>query len=213
MLAIPLRIMTADAHPVFREGLAAILSAQSDMVLVAEATDGNQALSLFRKHRPDVTLLDIYLSGMSGLDVIATIRRDFPNARFLVLTTHTGDAHVQRALKAGASGYLLKNTVRRYLLESIRAVHHGQRRIPTEVASHLVEYITAEALTAREIQVLGQVANGNANKIIADRLSISEDTVKAHMKNILSKLAANDRTHAVTIAIRRGILELDAVAS
>jgi DNA-binding NarL/FixJ family response regulator len=209
----PLRIMTADGHPVFREGLAAILSAQSDMVLVAEAADGNQALNLFRKHRPDVTLLDIDLSGMSGLDVIDNIKKCFPNARFLVLTTHAGDVHVQRALKAGASGYLLKNTVCKYLLDSIRAVHHGQRRIPSDVASTLVEYITAETLTAREVQVLSQVANGNANKIIADRFSISEDTVKAHMKSILSKLAANDRTHAVTIAIRRGILELDAVAS
>jgi len=213
MELIPLRIMTADDHPVFREGLAAIVSAQTDMVLVAEAADGHQALDLFRKHRPDITLLDIHLSGMSGLNVIANAKKDFPNARFLVLTTRTGDFHVQRALKAGASGYLLKSTVRKYLLESIRAVHRGQRRIPSEVASDLAEYITAETLTAREIQILGQVANGNANKIIADRLSISEDTVKAHMKNILSKLVANDRTHAVTIAIRRGILELDAVAS
>lgn len=213
MEVIPLWIMTADDHPVFREGLAAIVSTQSDMVLVAEAADGNQAVALYRKHRPDVTLLDIDLPGTSGLDVIANIKEDFPNARFLVLTAHTGDAHVQRALKAGASGYLLKNTVRKYLLESIRAVHHGQRRIPSEVASNLVEYITAEKLTAREIQILSQVANGNANKMIADRLCISEDTVKAHMKNILSKLAANDRTHAVTIAIRRGFLELGAVAS
>lgn len=211
--AAPIRIMTADGHPVFREGLAAILSTQDDMTLVAEAADGSQALELYRKHRPDLTLLDLQLAHLSGLNLIQHIKREFPGARLLVLTTDTGDVQIQRALKAGASGYLLKNIVRKYLLETIRAVHHGQRRIPSEIASNLAEYMGAKPLTDREIEILSQVALGNANKVIAFRLSICEDTVKGHLKSIIGKLNANDRTHAVTIAMRRGFLDLDKLSS
>lgn len=204
----PIRIMTVDDHQVFRDGIGAMLATQADMQLVAEAGTGLEAIDLYRTHRPDVTLMDLRLPDITGLEAIEKIRDKFPQARMIVLTTYKGDVQALRALKAGAAGYLLKSMLRKYMLETIRAVHAGQRRIPPEIASELAEHAVDDSLTTREIEVLQQVAMGNANKIIADRLAISEDTVKAHMKNILSKLAANDRTHAVTIAMRRGFLDL-----
>jgi DNA-binding NarL/FixJ family response regulator len=207
-LSKPIRIMTVDDHQVFRDGIGAMLATQPDMQLVAEAGSGMEAIELYRTHRPDVTLMDLRLPDISGLEAIERIRDKFPQARMIVLTTYKGDVQAVRALKAGAAGYLLKSMLRKYMLDTIRAVHAGQKRIPPEIASELAEHAVDDSLTTREIEVLQQVAMGNANKIIADRLAISEDTVKAHMKNILSKLAANDRTHAVTIAMRRGFLDL-----
>ena len=204
----PIRIMAVDDHPVFREGIRAMLATQEDMQLVAEASTGREAVELFAVHRPDITLMDLRLPDISGLEAISLIRERFPNARMIVLTTYKGDVQALRAIKAGAFSYLLKTMLRMHLLDTIRAVHAGQRRIPPEIASDMAEHAADDALTSREIEVLKEVAGGNANKIIADNLSISEDTVKAHMKSILSKLGANDRTHAVTIAMRRGFLDL-----
>lgn len=204
----PIRIMTVDDHQVFREGVGAMLATQKDMELVAEAANGLQAVELFAIHRPDITLMDLRLPDISGLEAITRIRESFPTARMIVLTTYKGDVQALRALKAGAYGYLLKSMLRVYMLETIRAVHAGQKRIPPEIAAEMAEYAADDALTAREVEVLQKVAVGSANKIIADQLRISEDTVKAHMKSILSKLGANDRTHAVTIAMRRGFLDL-----
>lgn len=204
----PIRIMTVDDHQVFREGVRAMLGTQSDMMLVAEAATGQESVDLFELHRPEVTLMDLRLPDMSGLDAMIQIRQRFPDARIVVLTTYRGDVQALRAMKAGAFGYLLKSMLRMYMLDTIRAVHKGRRRIPDEIASEMAEHAADDELTARETEVLVQVASGNANKIIADRLLITEDTVKAHMKNILSKLGANDRTHAVTIAMRRGFLDL-----
>jgi DNA-binding NarL/FixJ family response regulator len=202
-----IRIMTVDDHPLLREGIAAVLEDEPDMVLVAEATNGDDAIRSFRQHRPDVTLMDIQMPGMSGIDAMTAIRSEFPNARFIVLTTYQGDVQALRALKAGASGYLLKSMLRKELLETIRIVDSGKRRIPPEVASELADHLADDALSEREMEILRQVASGNSNKLIASQLGISEATVKGHMKSILSKLGANDRTHAVTIAIKRGFID------
>jgi DNA-binding NarL/FixJ family response regulator len=202
-----IRIMTVDDHPLLREGIAAVLQDEPDMVLVAEATNGDDAIRSFHQHRPDVTLMDIQMPGMSGIDAMTAIRVEFPHARFIVLTTYQGDVQALRALKAGASGYLLKSMLRKELLETIRIVDSGKRRIPPEVAAELADHLADDALSEREMEILRQVASGNSNKLIASQLKISEATVKGHMKNILSKLGANDRTHAVTIAIKRGFID------
>ena len=203
-----IRILTVDDHPVLREGIAAIVAAEPDMIVVAEAGNGREAIELYRVHRPDITLMDLQMPLMSGTDAIAAIRVDFPNARIIVLSTYSGDAQAVRALKAGASGYLLKSMVRKELADTIRSVHAGRKKIPPEIAIKMAEHHGDDALTEREIEILREVAAGNANKMIADNFSISEQTVKAHMRNILSKLGANDRTHAVTIALQRGIIEI-----
>jgi DNA-binding NarL/FixJ family response regulator len=200
--------MIVDDHPVLREGISAVLSSQPDMQLVAEANNGREAIEQFRTHQPDVTLMDLQMPEMGGIDAITAIRKRFPDARIIVLTTYTGDANAARAFKVGASGYLLKNMLRKELLETIRTVHAGRKRIPPEIAVDIAEHRAEDELSGREIEVLRQVASGKANKIIADNLAISEETVKAHVSSILSKLGANDRTHAVTIALRRGIIDL-----
>lgn len=204
----PIRILTVDDHPILREGIAAILNAEPDLELVAEANNGREAVEQFRTHRPDVTLMDLQMPVMGGTDAILAICHDFPGARIIVLTTYGGDVQAVRAFKAGACGYLLKNMLRKELVETIRSVHGGARRIPPEIALEIAEHHADDALTEREIEVLQQVAAGNANKVIALNLAISEETVKAHMRNILSKLSANDRTHAVTIGLKRGIIEI-----
>jgi DNA-binding NarL/FixJ family response regulator len=203
-----IRILVVDDHPVLREGLAAMIESQPDMTLTAEAATGRDAIDLFRMHRPDVTIMDLRLPDMNGIEAIVAIRQSFPNARVIVLTTYLGDVQAGRALMAGAQAFLLKATLRTDLLDTIRAVHKGQKRVPAEVASEMAEYAADDSLTPREIEVLEQVASGNSNKQVADRLNISEDTVKAHMRNVLGKLGANDRTHAVTIALRRGFLDM-----
>jgi len=185
-----------------------MINSQSDLTLVAEAETGQQAIELFAQHRPDITLMDLRLGDMNGIEAIKAIRAVHPDARIIVLTTYLGDVQALRALKAGAMGYLLKATLRRDLIDTIRAVHAGQRRVPAEVAAELAHHAMDDALTEREIEVLKQVAAGCSNKVVAERLSISEDTVKGHVRSILSKLNASDRTHAVTIALRRGFLEL-----
>jgi len=203
-----IRILVADDHSLVREGIATFIAGQKDMRLVAEASNGREAIHQFREHRPDVTLMDLQMPEMNGLDAIIAIRNEFCEARIIVLTTYRGDVQILRALKAGARAYLLKGLLRKELLETIRAVHAGEKRIPPEIASQLAEHAVDDALTLRETDVLRLLASGNANKLIADQLSITEDTVKGHVKNILSKLGANDRTHAVTIALKRGIIEL-----
>jgi DNA-binding NarL/FixJ family response regulator len=204
----PIRVLTVDDHALLRQGIAALVNGENDMKLVAEASDGQEAIDKFRSHRPDVTLMDLQMPALNGIEAIIGIRSEFPDARVIVLTTYTGDVQVLRALKAGARGYILKAHVRRELLDTIRAVHSGQRRIPPEVAAALAEHATDDDLTTREMDVLRLIAAGNANKKIAGRLSIAEDTVKSHVTNILAKLGANDRTHAVTIALKRGIIQL-----
>lgn len=203
-----IRILIVDDHPLIREGVSAVLSGQTDMSLVGEATTGREAIESFRRYLPDVTLMDLRLPDMSGIDAISVIRSEFPAARIVVLTTYAGDAQALTALKAGASGYLLKNMLRKDLLETIRAVHAGKRRIPPEIAADIAEHAAEDSLTAREIEVLRGVAAGKSNKLIAVQLDISESTVKAHMKSILPKLDASDRTHAVMIALKRGILDV-----
>jgi DNA-binding NarL/FixJ family response regulator len=204
----PIRILTVDDHALLRGGIAALVNAESDMKLVAEASNGQEGIEKFRLHRPDVTLMDLQMPAKNGIEAIIGIRGEFPNARIIVLTTYTGDVQVLRALKAGAQAYILKGQVHRELLGAIRAVHAGQKRIPPEVAAELADHVADEDLTWREIDVLRLIASGNANKEIAGRLSIAEDTVKTHITHILAKLGANDRTHAVMIGLKRGIIEL-----
>jgi DNA-binding NarL/FixJ family response regulator len=204
-----IRILCVDDHQLLREGIAAVVEGQPDMRLVGEATNGQQAIDSFRRHRPDVTLMDLRMPDMNGIEAITAIRAEFPTARIIVLTTYAGDALAVDALRAGASGYLLKNLLRKELLETIRAVHAGKRRIPPEIAAEIAEHAADDALTAREIEVLRQVAAGKSNKVIAAELNISENTVKAHMQSILPKLDASDRTHAVIIALKRGILHVE----
>ena len=204
----PIRILCVDDHPLLRDGVTALLSGQPDMTLVAEASNGREAIEQFRKHRPDVTLMDLQMPEMNGVDAMISICAEFPAARIIVLTTYTGDVQVMRALKAGARAYLLKGLLRKELVETIRLVHAGQKRILPEVASELAEHATDGSLSSREIEVLRLVSGGNANKEIAAQLSITEETVKGHIKNILAKLGANDRTHAVTIGLKRGIIDL-----
>ena len=204
----PIRILAVDDHPLLREGVAALVASQPDMTLIAEASSGREAIEQFRAHRPDVTLMDLQMPEMNGVDAIIAICGEFPAARIVVLTTYTGDVQVLRALKAGARAYLLKGLLRKELLETIRLVHAGQKRMPPEVASELAEHATDDALSAREVEVLRLISGGNANKEIAAQLSITEETVKGHVKNILAKLSANDRTHAVTIGLKRGIIDL-----
>ena len=203
-----IRILLADDHPLLRDGVAGLVADQPDMELVGEASSGREAIEQFRKHRPDVTLMDLQMPEMNGIDAILAIRGEFPEARIVVLTTYTGDVQIVRALKAGAQAYLLKSMLRRELLDTIRAVHKGQRQIPLEVAAQLAEHTADDSLTSREIEVLRLIAAGKANKLVASDLSITEGTVKGHVKSILSKLGASDRTHAVTIALTRGIIEL-----
>lgn len=203
-----IRVLSVDDHALLRDGIAALIANQSDMELVAEASNGREAIELFRKHHPDVTLMDLQMPEMSGIDAMSAIRSEFPQARIIVLTTYAGDVQVFRALKAGARAFLLKGLLRKELLDTIRAVHAGQRRLPPEIAAEIAEHATDDALTPRELDVLRLIAGGNANKEIAAQLSLTEETVKGHVKNILAKLGANDRTHAVTIGLKRGIIEI-----
>jgi len=202
-----IRILTVDDHPLILEGITNVLQRQPDMEVVGEASDGYEAIEAFAKWRPDVTLVDLQMPGMNGIDTIIAILEKWPTARCVVLTTYAGDVQATRALKAGAKGYLLKSMLRKDLVETIRIVHSGKSRIPAEIASELASHLTSDALSAREIEVLRMVGEGCSNKIVADHLKITEDTVKGHMRNILSKLNANDRTHAVMIAVKRGFLE------
>jgi DNA-binding NarL/FixJ family response regulator len=204
-----IRILTVDDHPILRKGLAALVNAEPDLKLVAEASDGKESIEAFRCHQPDITLMDLQMPGLDGIQAIEAICSEFPGARIIVLTTYTGDTQVVRALKAGARAFVLKGHVLDELLDTIRAVHAGKRRIPPDVAAELADHATDDALTEREIDVLKLIAAGNGNKQIADELSISEATVKSRITNILSKLSANDRAHAVTIGLKRGIIELD----
>jgi DNA-binding NarL/FixJ family response regulator len=203
-----IRVLTVDDHALLRRGVAALLNAEADLELVGEAASGAEAIQQFRRCRPDVTLMDLQMAGMSGIEAIIAIRTDFPDARIVVLTTYLSDVQILRALKAGARAYVLKGHVDQDLSEIIRAVHAGQKRIPPEVAAELAEHTEEDYLSSREIEVLRLIAAGNANKEIAARLSIAEDTVKSHVAKILSKLHANDRTHAVTTAVKRGLIEL-----
>ena len=204
----PIRILCVDDHALVRDGIASLLGSQEDMRVVAEAGTGLEALEEFRKHRPDITLMDLRMPDLNGIDAMIAILNNFPNARFIVLTTYSGDVEIVRALRAGAQAYLLKGHLRKELFETIRNVHDGRRRIPPEIASQIANHTADSSLSIREIDVLKLIAAGNANKLVADKLSISEDTVKGHVKSILSKLDAHDRTHAVTIAMKRGIIEL-----
>jgi DNA-binding NarL/FixJ family response regulator len=204
----PIRILCVEDHPVFRAGLKAMIDCEPDMVLVAHAANAVQAIAEFRSHRPDVTLMDLRLSGANGVDILISIRGEFPQARIIMLTTSDGDADIQRAMRAGASAYILKSMPMEELLGVIRAVHAGRRHLPPDVAARLAEYMGDDGLTAREIDVLRLIRDGYRNKQIADQLTISENTVNFHIKNLMEKLRANDRTHAVTIALRRGLLHI-----
>ena len=204
---IPIRILAVDDHPLVRRGIATLLAGESDLSVVGEASNGREAVQQFRALHPDVTLMDIQMPEMNGLDALIAIRNEFPEARIIVLTTYTGDVQVLRALKAGARAYLLKNSLHKELLETIRAVHAGKKTLSPEASYQLAEHATDDTLTPAEVVVLRLIAAGNANKQIADQLSITEDTVKSRVKNILSKLGANDRTHAAMIGLKRGIID------
>jgi DNA-binding NarL/FixJ family response regulator len=203
-----IRVLLVDDHPLMREGIAAALENHQDIMLVGAGADGAEAQALFRELRPDVVLMDLQMPGMSGIEATSSIRSEFPDARIVVLTAYRGDVQITRALKAGALAYLLKSALRSDLVDTIRAVHAGRRRLSTEIAAEVAEHLMDDALSDRERDVLKSVAAGNSNKIVAEWLGISEETVKSHMRNILSKLSANDRTHAVTIALKRGIIDL-----
>jgi DNA-binding NarL/FixJ family response regulator len=203
-----IRILAVDDHPILRQGIAGLIADESDMTLVAEAANGREAIQQFRTHHPDVTLMDLQMPEMNGLDAMIAIRGEFPDARVIVLTTYTGDVQARRALQAGARAYLLKNSLHKELLDTIRAVHAGRKNLSPEVSFELAEHSAEELLSAAEVRVLRLIAEGNSNKEIAALLSVTEDAVKGQVRNILSKLGANDRTHAVTIALKRGIIEL-----
>jgi DNA-binding NarL/FixJ family response regulator len=204
----PIRILTVEDHPVFREGLATIIGSEPDLLLVAQAATAVEAITEFRRHRPDITLMDVRLPGTNGTDTLVTIRGEYADARVIMLTTSDSEGDIQRAMRAGASAYILKSMPKTELLEVVRLVHSGRRYVPAEVAARLAEHLGEEDLTARELEVLRLIRDGYRNKQIADRLAIAETTVNFHIKNLVSKLGANDRTHAVTIAVRRGLLQI-----
>ncbi len=203
-----IRVLSVDDHPLLREGIAMIVNSQADMTMVSQAAGGSEAIQKYREHKPDVTLMDLRLPDLSGIDAMIAIRAEFPDARIIMLTTFEGDVEIQRALEAGARGYLLKNMPPSEIVQAIRQVHAGKKRVPPEVASQLAEHMASESLTAREVDVLKQLAGGNRNRDIGELLGISEETVKVHVKHLMDKLGASDRTQAIAIAVRRGIIEL-----